>query len=830
MTTNVGDPPLIELQTAAPPPELPPEKLRWRCDASSLGFASTAEIEPLREIVGQDRALRAIRLGLEIDAPGYNIFVTGFVGTGRNTTIQRLLQAIEPAGQPTPPDWIYVHNFSDPDCPVAIALPAGQGGSFQKEMEALVANLKQGIPAAVESETFLTRRSALQNEAQRREREILEKLESEARQAGFALVSLPLGPMVRTELVPVVHGKPVGFGDLELLVQSKRFLAGELEALRQRHLELQGQLETVQRQLRDLRRKLLEDLASSVRAVVQPLLEELLKGPRKQFQHHRVRAYLDQVERSILEALPQFQADESDGNAAAGLRNLLRRYRVNLLVDNSQTRGAPVLVEISPSYQNLFGLIERSGDPRGGWSSDHLDIKPGSLIRASGGYLVLNAGEVLAELGVWPALKRALRHRTLRIESYDPMRLWGASAVKPEPLDLQVKVVLVGDADQYYLLYHLDEEFHKIFKVHADFDTEVERTPENIQRYARFLRYLSDVEGLPTFDASAVAAVLEEGARLAGRQDKLTSHFLRIADVAREGAYWARQSGQDQVRAEHVERALAERVYRNNLIEQRIREAILEGALQIETAGAAVGQVNGLSVYLLGDHEFGKPTRITARVAVGKAGIVNIEREADLSGKVFQKGALVLAGYIRGRYAVDIPLTLTASICFEQSYSEVDGDSASSTEVYALLSALAELPLRQDIAVTGSIDQLGTLQPIGGINAKVEGFFDLCRDRGLSGSQGVLIPSRNVSELMLRLDVVEAVRQGRFHVWAVETVDQGMQLLTGVRAGERLADRNFEAGTINQRVDHRLRDLIEFMREHEDDSAPEPSDPQAREE
>ena len=472
-----------------------------------------------------------------------------------------------------------------------------------------------------------------------------------------------------------------------------------------------------------------------------------------------------------------------------------------------------MIIETSPTYRNLFGTVERSIDRLGGiWKTDFSKIKGGSFLQANGGYLVLNALDVFIEPGVWLALKRTLRNRTMEMHSFDPFYLFASSALKPEPIDVKVKVVMIGDARLYWMLYVMDEDFKKIFKIKAEFDTLTDRKEETQLQYASFIRKICQEEKLLPFDRTGVTAVIEYGVRLAGRQKKLSTEFHRIGDVIREAHYWAKKENSEKVTEAHVEKAIEEGIFRRRMVEDKIQELIEDGFIMIDSDGASVGQVNGLSVYDMGEYAFGKPSRITAKTSMGKAGIINIEREADLSGRTHNKGVLILAGYLRGKYAQDKPLTLTASLCFEQSYSGVEGDSASSTEVYAILSSLANLPLRQDIAVTGSVNQNGEIQPIGGVNQKIEGFFDVCRSRGLTGKQGVMIPHQNAGDLMLRKDVVEAVASGQFHIYPVQTVDQGITILTGVAAGEKSPDGAYPGETVNFRVDERLKELAQKMR------------------
>jgi lon-related putative ATP-dependent protease len=490
-------------------------------------------------------------------------------------------------------------------------------------------------------------------------------------------------------------------------------------------------------------------------------------------------------------------------------------YRVNVLVDNSRTKGRPIIVETAPTFRNLFGTIERvPGDKPGASTTDHTRIRPGSVLRANGGFLVLNVGDVLAEAGVWQALKRTLRNGVVEVQAYDPLYFLGASALKPEPVQVDVKVVMVGEKIYYQLLYALDEDFSKVFKVKADFDTVMPLNKQALIQYSAVASKICAQEELLGLDRGALAALAEEGVRLAGRTDKITTRFSEVADIVREANYWARREGADTIGTGHIERAVTERERRVNLPEEKIQELIRDGVLMIDTTGAAVGQVNGLSVYDLGDYAFGAPTRITATTSVGRSGVINIEREADLSGSTHSKGVLILSGYLRGKYAQDKPMAMNASICFEQSYGGVDGDSASSTEVYAILSSLSKLPIRQDVAVTGSINQKGEIQPIGGVNEKIEGFFMLCKAKGLSGTQGVMIPRQNVKDLMLKQEIVDAVEAGKFHIWAIGTVDDGIEILTGVSAGQRGKAGTYPPDTVNSLVDQAIEGLAARWREY----------------
>ncbi|MDP3016690.1 MAG: AAA family ATPase, partial [Deltaproteobacteria bacterium] len=535
----------------------------------------------------------------------------------------------------------------------------------------------------------------------------------------------------------------------------------------------------------------------------------------------KIHHYMDDVQEDILANLHRFrEKEESSPSPIPGLVlpqpvDTFAEYQVNVLVDNSETKGAPIIVEMTPNYRNLFGTIERVVERSGVWKTDFTHIKAGSFLRANGGYLIFNALDSLMEPGVWPALKRTLKNQVMEVQTYDPFYFFATTALKPEPFECNTKVIMIGDTHLYHLLFNLDDDFKKIFKIKADFDSVTGKDEDKVRQYASFIRKVCDEEKLRPFDRTGVAAVVEHGVRIAGRQKKLSTRFHLIADLLREANYWAGKDGSPVVKEAHVDKAIEKRAYRLNLVEEKIQEMIDDGTILIDSDGMVAGQVNGLSVYNLGDYAFGKPSRITVKTSLGKAGIINIEREVEMSGPIHNKGVYILSGYLRDRYAQDKPITMSASICFEQSYSGVEGDSASSTELYGLLSSLSGLTLRQDIAVTGSVNQKGEVQPIGGVNEKIEGFFEVCRAKGLTGKQGVMIPHLNIDDLMLRKDVVQAVQEGKFHVYPVKTIDQGIAILTGVEAGERLEDGRFKEGMVNDLVDRKLQELGKKIQEYE---------------
>ncbi len=799
--------------------EVPIEKLRWSCNPEILPFETTETIQPCHEIIGQERALEAIRLGLDINSIGYNIFVTGLTGTGRFTTIKCLLEEMNVKGK-IPNDLCYVNNFKNPDMPHMISLPAGQGNAFKKEMENLIETLKKKIPLIFENETYLNKKKEVVERFRNRQAEMFREFEKKVNKEGFALVQIQIGPYSRPGIFPVVDGNPVNIDQLESMVEEDKFSREEFQRIKERQSGLINELEDIFKETRKAEKEIKEILTSLDNEVISPVVKDSISDIKEKFNHSKIHQYLDEVQEDILANLGRFREKEETQPPIPGLVlpptvDSFNEYQVNVLVDNSETKGAPIIVETTPNYRNLFGTIERVVERTGIWKTDFLHIKAGSFLKANGGYLIFNALDALMEPWVWPALKRTLKNQVIEIQTYDPFYFFSTSALKPEPIECNTKVIMIGDTQVYYLLYNLDDDFKKIFKVKADFDSVMNKDDEKILQYASFIKKICDEDKLRPFDKTGIAAVIEYGVRITGRQKKLSTRFHLIADLLREANYWAEKDGSDQVTEKHVEMAIEKKIYRVNLIEEKIQEMIEDGTILIDADGMVVGQVNGLSVYNLGDYMFGKPSRITAKTSLGKAGIINIEREAEMSGPIHNKGVYILAGYLRGKYAQDKPITMSASLCFEQSYSGVEGDSASSTEIYALLSSLSGLPLRQDIAVTGSVNQKGEIQPIGGVNEKIEGFFDVCKAKGLTGRQGVMIPHLNVDDLMLRKDVVEAVKQGKFHIYPVKTIDQGIEILTGVEAGERMEDGRFKEGSVNDLVDKKLRELGAKIKEFE---------------
>ena len=795
--------------------EVPVEQLRWRLDPATLAFETTQDIEPLRDIIGQDRGVEAFRFGINIDKPGYNVFVTGLPGSGRMATVKKLLEEMSKKER-VPDDFCYVNCFQNPDSPLLLRLPGGTGAAFKRDVKWLVERLKKEIPQLFESEEYTHMKKEIMEAYNEKAKAFFKSLDQHVKQEGFTIVDVQMGQFKRPEVMPVIEEKPVPIDQLEAMTDQGQFAKEKFEKLKQKYVELRQQIEHIFKEIGELQKEIVQKTEQMDRAAFLKTASDIVRSLADKYKISRIRKWIEDMLEEMADNLkifmPQKQPQIPGFPPMMAEADLFQPYEVNLFVDNSGRKSPPVIIEGYPTYRNIFGSIERIVDRGGMWRTDFSKIKSGSLVQANGGFLVINLRDAVVEPGVWLALKRALKSKKLEIQTFDPMYFISTTGLKPEPIELDVKVVVVGDAYLYEMIGHYDEDLRKIFKVRADFDTAMDKNEETIQQFAQFIKTAAEEEDLKPFGRTAVAALIEQAVRMAGRQEKISTSFPAIADLIREADYWARRGNGAIVQGEHVDKAIEAKIYRSNLMEEKIQEMIDRGTLMIDTEGAVVGQVNGLAVYSLGDYMFGKPSRITASTSMGRAGVINIERESDMSGNTHNKGVLILSGYLRQKYAQDKPLTMSASIAFEQSYSGVDGDSASSTEIYALLSSLSGDPIKQNIAVTGSVNQKGEVQAIGGVNQKIEGFFECCRQKGLTGDQGVMIPASNVNDLMLRKNVLEAVESKQFHIYAVKTVDEGIEILTGRPAGVKDGDGKYPPDTINYLVEQRLHALAEGIK------------------
>jgi lon-related putative ATP-dependent protease len=784
---------------------LPAGALRTECAPDDLDFLSTAEIEPLAGLLGQDRALRSIRFGTAIRQPGYNLFALGPADTGRHSAVLSFLNE-RARSEEAPSDWVYVNNFDDPRRPTSLCLPKGRAVELRDGMRELIRDLSLAIPALFESEDYKARRRSIDDAFEEAQEKAFEDLQQKAESQNFGLLRTPMG----FAIAPLKDGKVIKPELFNALPAPQR------QAIETKLAELQEDLKGVLERLPSLEKERRQRIREATSEFAKSAVEQAIRELAQQFEGiAAVETYLTAVARDLVDNIDIFLkvqgAREESLVVAPDLvpdsSPRLRRYLVNVLVsaaERGEQTGAPVFHEDHPTLANLLGRVEYISQ-MGALVTDFSLIQPGALHKANGGYLVIDARTVLTQPFAWEALKRALKSGTIVIESAaEHLGIASTISLEPDPIPLSVKVVLVGERLLYYMLTELDPDFQKLFKVQVDFEDEVVRSPENAGLFARLLAGTVRKHGLKPFDANSVARLIDEAARMADDSERMSLRIGRIVDIAREADYWAAEAGGEIVGRDHVERAISEHIERADRVRDRSHEAITRDIVLVDTDGEKIGQVNGLSALSIGDFRFGRPTRITARVRMGTGKVVDIEREVELGGPIHSKGVLILSSFLSARYALSEPASLWASLVFEQSYGGVEGDSASSAELYALLSALSEVPLRQSIAVTGSVNQMGEVQAIGGVNEKIEGFFDICKARGLTGRQGVVIPAANVKHLMLRPDVVAAVREDKFHVYSVNTIDGGIEILTGRPAGHRDGDGRFSADSINALVEDKL--------------------------
>jgi lon-related putative ATP-dependent protease len=790
--------------------KLPIEKLRKECDPNFMQYESTQDLTPSSEIIGQERAVRALKFGLGIKNHGFNMYVAGYPGTGRKTAVKNFVEA-QAKIQPVPPDWCYVNNFANQYEPKAIQVPAGKGKEFREDMKNFIDNVKNALPKAFESEDYAARREATTRGLENQRKQLIDELNEKAQQEGFVIQTTPIGLL----LIPVLDGKPLSEEEMLTLPQKTK------DKLQEKREKLEAEFRNTMRQLIDMERKIHEALKKLNKEVALYAIGNQVTSLNEKYKDaSEVTVYLKAVENDILDNLQRFirRSGESQEQLPFEMpwmkEDPYKKYEVNVVIDNSETKGAPVIVETNPTYHNLLGRTEKEAQ-FGALTTDFSMIRAGSVHKANGGYLIVPVEELLRDPLSYDGLKRDLRDGNIVIE--EPEERYGFLSVKtlkPQPIPLTAKVILIGDPYIYQLLFQLDTDFKEFFKIKAEFDTVMDRTDDKVMQYAAWVCTLCEKESLKHLDGAGVAKIVEYSSRIADDQFKLSTQFSLIADIIREANYYAEQENAEFINGNHVKKAIEEKVYRSKLIQEKIQEMITRGFYLIDTVEEKVGQVNGLSVMGLGDFAFGTPSRVTASIGLGREGVIDIEREAKMGGPIHTKGVLILSGYLNDKYAKDKPLSLSARLVFEQSYGGVEGDSASSTELYSILSALSGLPIKQNLAVTGSVNQKGEVQAIGGVNEKIEGFFEICKLKGFTGQQGVMIPESNVQNLMLKEEVVEATKDGKFNIYSVKTIDEGIELLTGTKAGQRKVDGTFEEGTVNYLVDKQLRNMADKLKEY----------------
>ena len=783
--------------------ELKPADLRSTCDPKTFTFKNTAEVKPLDNVIGQERAVQAIEFGLNMKSPGYNMFVTGIEGTGKSTIIRDIINA-HAKKLASPADWCMVNNFKDEFRPKPISVPTGKATRFCKKMNGLIEDLKKELPKAFEHESYQLKQSEIQKKYSDQQKDIFKNLEASAAEKNVQINRTKTG----YQTIPIIENKPISPEEYLALSEETR---GKIE---ENILTVQSEIDVTIREINKISQAMnsqVEKLMEEIALFVVKQRIDVLRDAYKEGTD--VLTYLNEVQDDILENVKDFIASPEAKASIEGLmfqaaQPSFQRYEVNVLVDQKSLKGAPVIFETNPTYHNVFGQIEKRAY-MGTITTDFTMIQAGSLLRANGGYLIMEIESILMNPFVWEALKRALQNKLLFIEDVTSGMGYGTSSLRPEPIPLEVKVILLGSYHLFHMLQNHDSKFNKILKVRADFDDEVEKNDDTIQKYARFIARSCKEEGLLPLTPKGVAAIVEYGEKYISNKFKLSIRFGPIMGILREADYWARKRNGRQVTDKDVLQAYNEYRFRYNLYEEKMHESYVDNTIMIDVETDVVGQVNALAVFQIGDISFGRPSRITAETYMGKQGVINIEREAKLSGRTHDKGVLILSGYLGRTFAQNYPLSLSISITFEQSYSGIDGDSASSTELYAIISSLSDIPIHQGIAVTGSVNQKGKIQAIGGVNQKIEGFFDVCKAKGLTGKQGVLIPQANVKNLMLKKEVVDSVKKKKFHIYRVSTVEQGIEILTGVSAGIPDQNGDYPEGSVYGKVQEKLKRYLE---------------------
>lgn len=803
----------MAIQKAKKYSELKPNDLKLICSPKDLAFDTSRELKPIEGIFGQERAIKALQIGVSMKSHGYNIFITGLSGTGKFSTVKKMLETINPdCGQLF--DYAYVNNFDDEDRPIVLKFPAGDAVKFKKELNNTIKFLQENIPSVMESDYFLKRKKKLISEYGESQQHILNLFEEKLAKENFALGQLKEGEMIRPEIFYVHENQNYFITQLDELISKNLISKQKAQNIFQKYTDFQEELQTVFRKSLQLNQSFKDKIKALETQIAKDIVNAAFDELRKEFKDENVQAYVDKVIENILENLDLFKGSKpaKEETSTGVIVDYFKEYDVNIVLDNSKQTSCPVVVETSPTYTNLFGTIEKYSDGTGNWFADFTRIKAGSLLRANGGYLIVNALDAFYEPGVWRALKRVLLYGLLEIQDTATYYFASPSAIKPEPIQINTKVIFIGNNYIYSLLSNYEDDFNKIFKIKAEFDYEIKRTEHSISEYIKVIKKLIQDEKLLEFDSSAIAKLLEYSSRYAGEKNKLTTRFAYIGDLAREANFWALDVNDRIVTEYHVQQAFNSSKERHGLDEDKISEMIKDGTFLIDTQGARVGQINGLAVYGNNHSSFGKPTRITASVSLGNGSIINVEREAGLSGSTHNKGLLVISGYFRETFGRKIPLSFSASIVFEQGYGMIDGDSASITEIAALISALSEIPIKQNFAITGSVNQKGDIQPIGGVNEKIEGFFDVCSARGLNGTHSVIIPIQNVKDLMLKDSVIQAVKEKKFHIYAVSRVEEAIELLTGFKAGKLNKSGNFDPNSVFGIVEKKLKEMHRLVK------------------
>ncbi|MBQ8299226.1 MAG: AAA family ATPase [Clostridia bacterium] len=787
--------------------ELSYTQLKKTCDPAIFKFKTTKELEPFVGTIGQARGIKAMEFGLNIDIKGYNLYLEGPTGIGKTIYARDKLSAMAKT-RPVPDDWCYVYNFADPNEPVAISLPAKMGREFTNDMNQFIENMKVEIKSAFNNQDFNAEKANIEKSVEEKKIKLIEKLNKDAARQGFEIKNTPSG----IYFLPMVNGKTLSEEEFNALDEATR------NDFERRSVDIQKQTIDTMTKIKELEKKALEKMNSwqnNIALFAVSIQINELRNKYKKFP--KIQTFLKAVQKDILANLNEFIAEPQTQTPMGKIDapKPWQKYQVNLFIDNSELDGAPVVIDSNPSFYNLFGKLEYENS-FGTLKTDFTLIKPGLIHKANGGYIVLQIRDLLTNPVIWDSFKRVLRTKLIYVDTLKDyqMNTVAIASLKPEPIPVNIKVILVGPASIYYQLLDYDEDFRKLFKVKVEFDEEAQRTEANMFKIAQFIHNFCEKEKAPHFNSGAVAEVIEYCSRAVENQNKLSTQLNDITELLGEACTWAKMEGAKVVTAAYVKKAVAERIERINKYDQRLVEMIQNGTIMIDTDGKKVGQINGLSVMHIGEYSFGKPAKITANTYVGKEGIVNVEREVELSGTSHSKGVMILSAYIGEKFAQERPLSLSASLCFEQMYNGVDGDSASSTELYAILSSLSDLPIKQNIAVTGSVNQKGEIQPIGGVTDKIEGFFSICKLRGLTGDQGVMIPHQNIKNLNLNDEVIKAVKDGVFHIYAIKTIDDGIELLTGVPAGKKNKNGDYTVGTVNYLVNEKLKNYSKNASAH----------------